>query len=180
MSDQRRSYAIKPDWKYNLIPYIVSLLLLPVFGIGIFVFVYYYRRISKLEFIITDDDITVTNRDKSQSVSLDAIHSLSITQTWSEKKSGLGTLHIHIDETELQLTGIKQPEDIKDAIELALAAIEQRKKNKKEPEDIYPDIQTGGLEHMNTLVGLWQQGLISDEDFEVEKKKFSKESGTGT
>ncbi len=180
MSKQKRIFTLKPDWKYNLLPYFISLLLLPVFGLGILVFIYYYRRISKLEYAITDDDITVTNRNGSQSVALNDIHSVSITKTWVERKSGLGTLHIHSDETELQLTGISQPEDIMDAIEIALAAIEQWKKNKNKSEDIYPDIQTGGLEHLNTLVGLWQQGLISDEDFEMEKKKFSKETEPGT
>ncbi len=180
MSQQKKIFTLKPGWRYYLIPYFISLLLLPVFGIGLLVFIYYYRRISKIEYAITDEDITVRNRNGSRSITLNTIHSLSITKTWAEKKSGLGTLHIHSEETEIQLKGIKQPEDIKDAIELALAAIEQRGKNKKKAENIYPNIQTGGLEHMNTLVGLWQQGLISDEDFEMEKQKFSKESKPGS
>lgn len=175
MPEPKKIFALKPDWKYNLFPYIISVLLLPVFGIGILVFIYFYRRISSLNYAISDDDIAITDGKETHTLLLKDIRSVSISKTWAEQQTGLGTLHLQSGESEFQLIGVNQPEDIKDAIELALASIrEHLKATQKADEGLYPEINPGGLEHMNTLVGLWQQGLISNDDYEAEKKKFVK------
>ena len=173
MTNEKKIYIIKPDWKYNLIPYLISLISLPVFGIGILIFIYYYYQISHIEYAILDDEITISHKGKVQRISLFDIEAVSVSKKWIERQTGLGTLHIETAETTYSLIGIKEPTDIKDAVDIALDLIRRKQIQTPKPRNYTPNIPAGGLDSMNTLVGLWQQGLLSDEDFEVEKKKFT-------
>lgn len=170
--NEQKIYTLSPNWKYNLLAYIVSIVLLPVFGIGIIVFWYYWRRISHKEYQISDESVTSIENGVKKTIAISDIEKLSITQTWSEEKGHLGTLHISGQDKNLTLIGIEEAEDIKEALEIALAKIEQRRAMMEKAQGHHSDIKIGGLEQMNQLVGLWQQGLISDEDFEKEKDKF--------
>jgi hypothetical protein len=46
--------------------------------------------------------------------------------------------------------------------------VEQQAKNKREQ----PQTSPGSLDKLDYLTGLWQQGLLSNEDFKREKKHF--------
>jgi len=169
----QKIYTLKPHWKYNLLPYFFSIILLPVAGIGIILYWYYKKRISGKEYQISNNSVTVIDHGVKKTLDIIDIESLSITRTWSEGKSNLGTLHIAGSGTNLTLIGIEAVEDIKDALEIAIANERQRQSLEEKAKGDFPEVKVGGLEQMNQLVGLWQQGLISNEDFEKEKDKFS-------
>jgi len=173
MRSEEKIYTLKPEWKYNLLPYIFSIILLPVFGLGIIVYWYYKKRIDRKEYQISNDKVTEIDNGDIQSIAIMEIEALSVTRTWSEQKGSLGTLHISGAGKYIALLGIDRVEDIQDALEMAIANEKLRQSQEDNSKSDYPDVKVGGLEQMNNLVGLWQQGLISNEDFEKEKDKFS-------
>lgn len=173
MSKKPKTFTLKPNWKYNLIPYLVSILLLPLFGIGIIVFIYYWLRLQSIKYVITDDGIRIISHGSETIVSISDMNSVALIYSWSEKHTGLGTIKLQSNEKDYFLIGIENPGTIKEAVELAIANEERRKNLRSKARGFYPDIKVGGLEEMNDLVGLWQQGLITNEDFEREKKKYS-------
>ncbi|HKJ45123.1 MAG TPA: PH domain-containing protein [Balneolales bacterium] len=173
MRSEEKIYTLKPEWKYNLLPYIFSIILLPVFGLGIIVYWYYKKRIDRKEYQISNDKVTEIDNGDIQSIAIMEIEALSVTRTWSEQKGSLGTLHISGAGKHIALLGIDRVEDIQDALEMAIANEKLRQSQEDKSKSDYPDVKVGGLEQMNNLVGLWQQGLISNEDFEKEKDKFS-------
>jgi len=173
MRSEEKIYTLKPEWKYNLLPYIFSIILLPVFGLGIIVYWYYKKRIDRKEYQISNDKVTEIDNGDIQSIAIMEIEALSVTRTWSEQKGSLGTLHISGAGKHIALLGIDRVEDIQDALEMAIANEKLRQSQEDNSKSDYPDVKVGGLEQMNNLVGLWQQGLISNEDFEKEKDKFS-------
>jgi hypothetical protein len=173
MRSEEKIYTLKPEWKYNLLPYFFSIILLPVFGLGIIVYWYYNKRIVHKKYQITNDKVTEIDNAYIKSIAITEIEALSVTRTWSEQQSNLATLHISGAGKHIALLGIDRVDDIKDALEMAIANEKLHQSQDDKSKSDYPDVKIGGLEQMNNLVGLWQQGLISNEDFEKEKDKFS-------
>jgi hypothetical protein len=173
MRSEEKIYTLKPEWKYNLLPYLFSIILLPVFGLGLILYWYFNKRIAHMVYQITNDKVTVIHNESIKSIAIPEIEALSVTRTWSEQKGSLGTLHISGAGKHIALLGIDRVDDIKDALEMAIANEKLRLSQVDKTKSDYPDVKVGGLEQMNNLVGLWQQGLISNEDFKKEKSKFS-------
>ncbi len=70
--------------------------------------------------------------------------------------------------------GQPNPENLSDMISAAIRAerkrIEELNRVEVSPQEEPPS--PGTLDKLDYLTGLWQQGLLSDEDFKKEKKHF--------
>ena len=53
-----------------------------------------------------------------------------------------------------------------------LAALREAMMQEKKTERPEPEHEPGSMDRMDYLTGLWQQGLISDRDFDKEKRHF--------
>ena len=70
------------------------------------------------------------------------------------------------------LRGIENPFNLKGMLDKAISAEKKRQQEKKRTEPREPDHDPGTMERMDYLTGLWQQGLVSDEDYEKEREHF--------
>lgn len=172
MNQETEVFILEPDWRYNFLPYMIAMILLPLAGLGIIIFAYYARRITGLQYHISNDKITVFKTSGNEQVTIKSIKGIELTQSKTERYFNLGTLHLITGSGNLDLIGIQSPALIKEALETALAKEEKWSEMNRKARGEYGNIKIGGLQSMNELVGLWQQGLISEEDYNRERKKF--------
>lgn len=174
MPDSKEAFEFRPEWNYNLLAYIVSVLLMPI-GIGLFFFFYYKSRLDHIRYVITNDTIHAYKKKHETSIQIRHVEKMYITTNWSETMADLGTLVIEGEQKKIKMIGIRAPKEIQHAIEMARNMFEKTDQIFEKERTWHTDVEVGGLESMDNLVGLWQQGLISNEDFQRERQKFMKD-----
>ncbi|MDX1617665.1 MAG: hypothetical protein R3224_02690 [Balneolaceae bacterium] len=171
-SDNSKSITLKPSWKQYFLPYLLSVLAIPLFGIGLLALYFVRKQHRRQAFEVTDAGITRTDSEGRRHIDLKDIDHIELQQNWLQEKLGIGTLILNTSASGMNIPGMKRPGRLKETIEQAAALCRQqnRKQNFRERPD--PDYKPGSMDKMDYLTGLWHQGLLSDEDFDSEKKNF--------
>lgn len=172
MTAPKKTKILRPHWKYFLLSYLYSILLIPVFGIGLIALWFVWNKHKQYEYRISDRGLTIIDKEYERKVDLTEIRSVKLEQDWLRKKLGVGSVVLQLEDTEAYLLGLQNPEPIYEAIETAVAAATRRKEQREEQKPREPNHKPGSMDRMNELTGMWQQGLISDEDFENERRHF--------
>lgn len=174
MADQTQNKTIdlQPSWKNHILGYTISILLIPLFGIGLIGLYWVYKQQKKYSYTFSDTQISSRDDKYQRNIDLINIENVELEQSWLQKKMGVGDLVLYTSATSMTLRGLENPLTFKDSIEKAVTAQKQRRKEKEKTKPRQPDRNPGTMERMDYLTGLWQQGLVSDEDFEKEKKHF--------
>jgi uncharacterized membrane protein YdbT with pleckstrin-like domain len=108
-------------FKNNPVGFIFSLLLVPVFGIGIIIFLVWYLKTRASKLIVTDRDILfeegLLNKNRSE-VSIDRIRTVKVKQTFFNRIFGTGTIELYTagDTAEIIAVGMPDPHRIRDLI----------------------------------------------------------------
>lgn len=148
-------------------------LLMP-FGVGYIILKRIKKQIRDSEVLVYNDCIVA----KEGTILLSELKEVRVVSNPSLQKLKLSSVQIVSDKLDITVYGIlnEQAEHLGDMLSLAIKFEDDKKKLRERSKGDYAEeYHIGGLEHMNSLVGLWQQGLISDEDFFNEQKKFKKE-----
>lgn len=174
MADQTQNKTIdlQPSWKNHILGYAISVLLIPLFGIGLISLYWVYKQQKKYAYTFSDTQISSRDDKYQRNIDLVNIENVELEQSWLQKKMGVGDLVLYTSATSMTLRGMENPLTFKDTIEQAITALKQRQQEKKKTKPRQPDRDPGTMERMDYLTGLWQQGLVSDEDYEKEKKHF--------
>lgn len=170
-----KSIELRPDWKRWFWGYFFGILLIPLAGVGLFVLWKVHNNKNSYVYEVTDRQIRASAENFSQTVDLANIKTLDIEQNWFDKKFNIGDITLITGSRTIKLLGQANPQVLAETITTAIHAerkrIEELNKVKKEPVDHPPP---GTIDKLDYLTGLWQQGLISNEDFEKEKQNFEK------
>lgn len=174
MADQSQDKTInlKPSWKNHILGYSISVLLIPLFGIGLIGLYWVYKQQTKYSYTFSDTQISSRDDKYQRNIDLINIEKVELEQSWLQKKMNVGNLVLYTSATSMTLRGLENPLMFKDSIEKAITAQKKRQQEKEKTKPRQPDRDPGTMERMDYLTGLWQQGLVSDEDFEKEKKHF--------
>ncbi len=174
MTDQSQSKTIslEPSWKNHILGYSISVLLIPVFGIGLIGLYLVRKRQKKFSYTFSDTQISSRDQKYQRNVDLFNIDEVEIEQNWLQKKMGVGNLTLSTSASEMTLLGMENPANLKNLLEKAINAEKQRHQQKEKTKPKDPDYDPGTMDKMDYLTGLWQQGLVSDEDFDKERKHF--------
>ncbi|CAN5119257.1 hypothetical protein BH23BAC3_BH23BAC3_36280 [soil metagenome] len=168
-----KSIELRPDWKRWLWGYFFGILLIPLAGIGLFVLWKVHKKKNSYIYKVTDQQIRVTVDNLSQTVDLVNIKTLDVEQNWFDKKFNLGDITLITESRTIKLLGQTKPETLAETITTAIHAerkrIEELNKVRQKPVEYPPP---GTIDKLDYLTGLWQQGLISNEDFKKEKQNF--------
>jgi hypothetical protein len=174
MKDQAKSSSItlETSWKNHIIGYVVFILLIPVFGIG-FIGLYWVRKRQKrVSYVVSNTGITSRDSKYERNIDLLNIERLHIHQSWIQKKMDVGDVQLFTSASSITLFGIDDPQNLKALIEKADAVEKQRLREKELTKPREPEYSAGTMDRLDYLTGLWQQGLVSNEDFEKERKHF--------
>lgn len=172
MSSPEKSIILTPSRKNYFWVYLIGVLLIPLL-IGIVVIWFINRKRNSTQYRITDTSISKTVEENKTELELVNILETSVSQTGVQKLLGIGDIKLKANVSELILEGIENPESFLEKIDTAIAYQKERLKASEKIEPRKPTHDPGTLEKLDYLTGLWQQGLISDEDYDQERKKFS-------
>lgn len=169
---EKKSIELNPDKKHHFWWYLLGVLLTPLLGIGIYLIYKKMSGLSAIRYKITNHSISAVDSRFSEKIDLVKIRNIDINQRWIDKKFDLGTLLIRTETKTFRMIGMKTPTRLADMILNAAEAERLRLKelNKKTRPEQVP--QPGRIDRMDYLTGLWQQGLITDEEFKNERKHF--------
>lgn len=167
-----KSIVLKPSWKQYFVQYLLSVLAVPLFGIGLAALYFVRKKHLSQTFEVTDSRIASTGSKNRRNIELTDIDKIVIRKSWLQEKFGIGTLVLETSAYEMIMPGMRQPQTLKSTIEKAIAVQKKRSEKQSFRERPDPDFKPGAMEKMDYLTGLWHQGLLSDDDFKKEKKNF--------
>lgn len=168
-----KTIRLEPKKNYHFWWYLLGILLIPVLGLGIYIIYKKWSELNATHYQITDRTITAVHPGYSENIDVVNIRDVNLEQRWIDKQFGTGNLILITNTKEMELIGLKNPaafsEMVLQAAETERELIKQQeiKEQKREPE-----LTPGSMERMNYLTGLWQQGLISNDEYEQERKHF--------
>jgi len=132
------------------------------------------RQLIREQYVISDTSIQIQTSKDDRTFILTNIRDISSKEYWWLPFSKLGKIEIYANGRYCTLRGIKDAKETAAIILMAVEAAIANRRKRPETTHYQPPVHSAGtLEPMNDLVGMWQQGLISDEDFESEKRKFN-------
>ncbi|MDR9417454.1 hypothetical protein [Gracilimonas sp.] len=167
MPEHNKSITLTPSWKAFFWSYFFGILLLPLL-IG-FIILWKTRQKHKgIYYEIKDRLITVVESKYSQNIDLKDIRKAEP----GEIRFGVGSVTLKTQAREIELIGLENPEGIAKSIEKAVEAELKRLESKRLAKPRESEYDPGSMDRLDYLTGLWQQGLVSEEDFEIERKKF--------
>ncbi|HCI69225.1 MAG TPA: hypothetical protein DF712_22650 [Balneola sp.] len=172
MSNSEKSIILTPSRKNYFWGYLIGVLLIPLF-IGVAVIWFVNKKRNSIRYQITDTSITKIEEETKTELELVNILETSFSQTSFQKLLGIGTIRLKANVSEVVLDGIEQPASLLNKIDTAIAYQKERFKASEKVKPQKPTHDPGTLEKLDYLTGLWQQGLINDEDYDQERKKFS-------
>lgn len=150
----------------------ISILLMPIFGIGLFFLYRNYKTINSIKYIIRDESIEIIDSKYSSTVDLVNITDITVYERLIDKLFKIGDVQLKTNSREIRLIGLKNPDNLANMI---MTAAEMQRKRQTEISPNRPvekKYHPGSLDKLDYLTGLWQQGLMSNEDFLEEKKNF--------
>ena len=166
-----QSYELRPDWRIFLPAYVIGVLLAPLL-VGIWIIYTYRKKWLGMRYVVTNSEVIHVSDDLETRMPLHEITACEVRFDGLAARFGLGSIHIRHSAGTQELSGITDPEPVAILIERAAASERERMKMREEAERYRPVHPSGTLERKNELVGLWQQGLITEEDYQQELRKF--------
>jgi len=164
-----KQISLYPDWKHYLFPYLLAILAVPLFGIGLLILYFVYRKHTATRYKVTDTQITSIDSKYHRNIDLADIENISLEQSWLDRKMNIGTLILHTSASEMKMVGLENPQRLKTIMEKAVRSEQKRIKKSEVTTSDQPERDPGTMERMNYLTGLWQQGLISEKEFRKER-----------
>ncbi len=169
MSTQQKTITLTPSWKAFFWNYILGILLVPVL-IGFYLLWRTWKKQRGYKYVLHDRKITVVDGKYSQNIDLSDIRNARSEII----RFDVGTVTLKTQGREVELVGIENPENIAAAIEKAVEAELKRLNARKKPQVKETEFEPGTMDRLDYLTGLWQQGLMSEEDFMAEKENLKK------
>ncbi|NGP88572.1 PH domain-containing protein [Fodinibius halophilus] len=164
--------SLSTSWKNHVLGYILSVLLIPLFGIGLVLLYWVQKKHKKHRYRFSDTHVTSRDDKYQRNIDLVNIEKVEVQQDWIQEKMDVGDITLHTSASSMTLLGLEMPHKLKDLLEKAIYDQKERLKQEKANKPDKPDHKPGTKERMDYLTGLWQQGLVSDEDFKKERKHF--------
>lgn len=146
---------------------------LVVLGILTWVAFLRVRKMPKEYYLVSDFSIQIKTLKDDTTVSLVNITHVESRPHWQLPFTGYGYIIIHANGQKHWMRGIKDAASTADIIRQAVEAAITREMRKSSPKRFTPPQHAPGtLEQMNDLVGLWQQGILTDEEYKKEMDRI--------
>jgi|AntRauTorcE11898_2_1112593.scaffolds.fasta_scaffold08041_5 hypothetical protein len=170
--NKNNTFNLTPSWKQFFWGYVLSILFIPVFGIGLILLYFIRKKHQQMRYEISDNRISRFDAKYKHNVDLVGIKDVSVQRSWLQQKLGIGDLILNTSASKMVLAGLDEPEQLKDILEKAIKSEIKQHEEHQKTKAREPQYQPGSMEKMDYLTGLWQQGLISDADYQKERKHF--------
>jgi len=163
-----------------LIPILtVSALSMSALAAWVLVTLYQYRELKSEKYLVSDHSIQVVTSTDDSTVSLINITDIISRKYWWLPFANLGEIEIQVSGKKHYLKGIQDALGTAGIIKLAVDAAIAKSRQQNRPIMYQPPLHPAGtLEQMNDLVGLWQQGILTDDEYQIEVKRITSDPTT--
>ncbi len=169
--DTGKTITLRPSVKSKLPGIALGVILIPVL-IGVFILFLYYKEYHTTSYVIGERSIAVRSEKTEERVDIENIQRTTVEQGWLGSRLGFGTVTLHTNSRRVSLTGLQNPSQISEMIMSAAENERRRLSAKERSKPREPRHPAGTADRLDYLTGLWQQGLLSNEDYQREKKHF--------
>ena len=114
MSDPQRQITLKPSHLSLFWWYLLGTLMIPVFGIGIYLIYRFYSAHHSISYVITDQKITIKDSKTTENIDLANITNTSVFSTVKDRLFRIGNVTIQTRARKVTLLGQKDPEKLAD------------------------------------------------------------------
>jgi ABC-type nickel/cobalt efflux system permease component RcnA len=156
----------------QLYHYILGILLIPLLGIGVWLIWRTYRRQMAHCYELNDEQIIDYGDRLTRKIDLENIESINLMTGKQSRLFDAGSIIILTPASELEIEWIPEPEKVLKDIQERIAARLEALKPRRNSSSVQDNYDPGSLDRMDYLTGLWQQGLIDDEEYNKERKHF--------
>ncbi len=118
----RELYSEHPVmFKNNPIGFILTLILIPVFGLGLLIFLVWHLQNKASKLIVTDKEILyekgLLSKDRSE-LNIDSVRTVKVKQSFFNRIFGTGTVELYTagDSPEIVAAGMPDPNKIRELI----------------------------------------------------------------
>jgi len=168
-----KTTLLSPDKATYFWWYFLGIILTPFLGLGLILIFVKHKELRSTVYKISDHEIEIVTPGYSEKTDLASITGASVSQRWIEQKFSVGTIHLQTKSKTTELRGIKNPKQIADIVLQAAEAERMRIHNKQKSKPAKQEPETAGaIDRLEYLTGLWQQGLITNEEFKRERKNM--------
>lgn len=168
----QRVFILHPERSHYFWNILFGVLLIPLFGIGLYLLYKVHINRRDTEYQLSDRAITAITPERTSALDLASVQSIDLEESATDKWFSLGTLIIKSGTKTIQLKGIKKPASISDIILASANRLRAELESERKAKQQKPPMPPGVMDKMDYLTGLWQQGLISNEDYDRERKYF--------
>lgn len=167
-----KAIHLSPTWKRFAHRYLLGLLTVPLLGLGLWLIWRTWKEQKEYRYRITDRQISAIDSRYHQTLDLYNIDEVHLRQTAFQRWLGTGDLVLRTNSTEMVMVGMEDPASLQATIREAVGALRDAMSQKQPRERPEPKFEPGAMDRMEYLTGLWQQGLLSEGDFDKERRHF--------
>lgn len=168
----QKSISYSPNWRLLRKEFIISILLIPVLGVGLILFFRYKKRLNREIYFISDTEISIHSGGEQTRILFEHLTGVEVRDHIDFMGQKVASIVIATSKGTFVLKALKEYALLGSALEQILAQVESHRKIVAERKKIEVKQDPGSLERLNDLMGMWQAGLLSDEAYLTEKKKF--------
>lgn len=172
MKNEPKKHRISLHWRAFGKEVIIAVLQIPLLGFGLYRLYQIRSRIATHWFEISDDDVCAMQGTQKKCLRLADISKIAVIQTGFDPYFKVARLYLSTGTQEIVIPGLFNASHLENLLDRAVKQEKKRLALQEELQAKRPKEKPGTLEKMNDLVGLWQQGLLTDEQFDEERKKF--------
>lgn len=174
-AEREKVIEYQTHWKQYYSEFVKAWALIPLFGAGFFKLKKLNKRLAGMVYRIYNDRIEIGKGEDVIILPIPDLRKVKKEQSPEQRKHGLADVLVSNESQTYRLEGLQHADALEDVLFIAIKTEEKRRELEEKAIGDH-DIDPGGLDQMNYLTGLWQQGMISEEDFEIEQKKFNSEN----
>ncbi len=164
MNETERVIVLKPHplgWLYY---WVICVLTIPLFGIGLVAGFFLWKHIRSISYRLSDAAVSIVSGQETITLSWN-----DVSEVFAESRAGrLGHIVIVSKKTRYRLTFLEDAFSLADTINLMLTS---NNRSDGVQSSILPQVEMS-VDRLNDLTALWQQGLISEEDYQKERRHF--------
>lgn len=165
MKETERIIVLKPHplgWLYY---WVICVLTIPLFGIGLVAGYVLWKHIRSISYRLSDAAVSIQSGRETITMSWD-----DVSEVYAESRAGrLGHIVIVSKENRYRLSFLEDAFSLADTIHQMLLSRNRMSDVPKASPIAQVEMS---IDRLNDLTALWQQGLISEDDYQKERRHF--------
>jgi hypothetical protein len=171
-----RQVTYRPSWKYWAKDFYLTIALIPLFGVGLIWVIFLLRRLGSDVYYVRDNAIAIHSGSNMLEINFADLTDVQLIEPRTYGGQTYAHVQIQTKNGQYLLSALIDAENLVRGLTHILEQIRRNEALNAERNRFTVQADPGSLERINDLVGLWQQGLITDQDYYRELKSYKSKS----